>query len=54
MHVLGKVNLTSEQLSLLPSICWHEELEEAKLEGLRELEKRSGIPAGVQCAKTQW
>ena len=54
MHVLGKVNLTLEQLSLLPSICWHEKLEEANLEGLEKLEKRSGIPAGVQCAKTQW
>ena len=54
VHVLSKINLTLEQLSLLPSICWHDGLAEAGLEVLGELGKRSGIPAGVQCTQTQW
>ena len=53
-HVLSQVNLTREELNLLPSICWDEETG-IKREGLLSgFSKRSGVPPGVQCERTSW
>lgn len=53
-YVLSKINLTSEDLSLLPSICWNEDGHLKRQELLSGLGKRSGVPPGVQCDKTSW
>ena len=53
-HILSKVNLTKEESSLLSSVCWHDETQ-MKLQKLpKGLNKRSGVPAGVQCNQTTW
>ncbi len=53
-HILSKVNLTKEESSLLSSVCWHEDTQMKHHKLLKGLDKRSGVPAGVQCNKTAW
>ena len=53
-HILSKANLTSEEVSLLPSICWHEDALLKRQKLYSGLGKRSGIPSGIQCDRTTW
>ena len=53
-HVLTNLNLTTEQLSLLPSICWRTETQLGSSSSWEGLRKRSGVPPGVQCKEVTW
>jgi hypothetical protein len=51
VHRVRQANLTTEDLKLLPLICWREKY---ALESPRMQTTRKGVPQGVQCKASTW